>query len=159
MIDSKELNKLNRKLNKIGEGLVEAAMEVPDEITRELAIGANDIRNTILRSMQSTTRAPWFYWRGKKPGRKKHHPSVPGNPPAIDSGDLIKSILFDVRKMEIEVGSIIIKPPYPRFLEESTEKMEARPWLNPAVEKHEKDIVDRVGDGVFEVIKTPFEGK
>ena len=157
MIDSKELNRLNKKLNKMGKELAQAAVEVPDEITRELAIGANDIRTTILKSMQSTDRAPWFYWRGKKPGRKKHYPSAPGAAPAIDSGDLLKSIMFDVRDMEVEVGSIITDPPYPTYLEDGTKKMKARPWLGPAVDKHEKTIIDKVGDGVFETIKRGVE--
>lgn len=156
MIDSKELNKLNRKLAKVGKELIETAIRIPDEITRELAIGANDIRNTILRSMTGTKKAPWFYWRGKKPGRKKHNPSAPGEPPAVDSGELIRSIMFDVREMEIELGSKA-GAPYSEDLEEGTEKMDARPWLGPAVEKHEKDIVDRVGEGVFEIIKGSFE--
>lgn len=153
MIESKELTRLNKKLDNIGANLFKVATEVPVDITRELALGANQIRNTIILSMRNTPQTGKIYKRGKK----QHIASSPGNPPAIDSGDLLKSILFDVRDMEVEVGSIIDVPPYPTYLEEGTSKMKARPWLAPAVEKHEKEIIDNVGHGVFEIISKPFE--
>ena len=156
MIESKELDRLNKELNKIGEKLFKIAIAVPDDITRRLAIGANDIRNTIILSMRNTPRETGKHYRR---GKNIHIASSPGNPPAIDSGDLIKSILFDVRPMEIEVGSIIDIPPYPRYLEEGTEKMKARPWLEPAVEKHHKEIINDIGESVFKLIKKPFKRK
>ena len=158
MIEVKELDKLNKKLDKIGKKLIGMSSgggndDIPGTITDRLAIGANDIRNTIILSMRNTPKTGKHYKRGKK----KHIASSAGNAPAIDSGDLLKSIIFDVRPMEIEVGSIINVPPYPRYLEEGTEKMDARPWLNPAVEKHHKEIIDDVGENVFELIKKPFK--
>ena len=161
MIESKELDKLNKKLNEIGKKLINVSggagggKNIPNEITERLAIGANDIRNTIILSMRNTPKTGKHYKRGKK----THIASSSGNPPAIDSGDLLKSIIFDVRKMEVEVGSIIDIPPYPRYLEEGTKKMDARPWLEPAVEKHQQEIVDDIGENVFELIKKPFKGK
>ena len=152
MIDSRELTKLNKKLDKISRDLLQSVVKIPNEITRELVIGANDIRNTIIRSMRNTKRAPWSYKRGKK----KHYPSAPSEPPAIDFGELVRSIMFDVRSMEIEIGSEA-GAPYAEFLEFGTKKMKARPWLDPGVEKHRQAIIDRVGDGVFELITNPFE--
>ena len=177
MIDSKQLDKLNRDLNKIGEELNEAAMEVSGEVAEEFTIGANKIRNTIIKSMRDTKRAPWFYWRSK--GRKvkkrgtgflksakKHHPSVPGEPPAIDHGELVRSIMFDVGKMKMEIGSAG-GAPYAEYLEGGTlsiteggmvitERMDARPWLGPAVSKHHQDIIKAIGDGVVEMIEKGF---
>lgn len=72
-------------------------------------------------------------------GRRKHHPSLPNNPPAVDMGTMIISITHSI---EIEggegvgyVGSILKKPEYPAYLEFGTSKMKPRPWLKPAVEK------------------------
>ena len=159
MIESKELDKLNKDLNKISKELFKISSGrgggISDDITKRLAIGMIDIRNTIILSMRNTPKTGKHY----KKGKKTHIASSPGNPPAIDSGDMIKSIIFDVREMEAEVGSVINVPPYPRYLEESTEKMEARPWLSPAVEKHHKEIIDDIGESVFELIKKPFKGK
>lgn len=153
MIESKELNKLNKKLSKIGEELIKSAIEIPDEITRELALGANDIRNTIIESMA----------RGKKTGRvykrgaKEHRASAPGEAPAVDSGELISRIIFDIKDMTVEVG-IEAGAPYAVFLEGGAPKgnLEARPFLTPAVLKHRQDIIDAVGDGVFEIIEGAF---
>lgn len=72
-------------------------------------------------------------------GRRKHHPSLPNNSPAVDMGTLIISVTHSV---EIEggegvgyVGSILKDPEYPVYLEYGTSKMKPRPWLKPAVEK------------------------
>ncbi len=154
VIKSKELDKLNRDLSEIGRDLFKVATEVPVEITRRLAIGANDIRNTIIKSMQNTPKTGRHYKRGKS--GKFHIASSPGEAPAIDFGELLRSIFFDVRPLEVEVGSFG-GAPYAEFLEEGTSKMEARPFLGPAVEEHEKDIVNDVGRGVFELTGKPFE--
>jgi len=109
-----------------------------------------DIRNDSIRSMRKTLRvtrykaglsrrkgkAVTFNWMR---GGKVHIPSSPGNPPAVDTGDLVRSIKVDTRQgmvltdFEVEVGSNISKPPYPRWLEEGTKRMKPRPWLWPAV--------------------------
>ncbi len=163
MIETKALTKLNKDLNKIGEELFETARKVPDVITRRLAIGANDIRNTIILSMRDTPKDGKTYKRGKK----KHIASSSGNPPAIDSGELVRSIIFDVQDMEVEIGSAG-GAPYAEALEfGSTDwsllggatKMAPRPWLEPAVKKHSKEIVNDIGESVFELIGKPFKGK
>ena len=181
MIQQADLKKLNAKLNKIGEKLSESIVEIPKEITRELAIGANDIRTTIIMGMRNTKRAPWWYWRSKgrklkKSGKgflksaKRHYPSAPGEYPAIDSGELVSRIAFDVRDMEIEVGALA-GAPYAEWLEGGTERMfetknfgtikiknmEPRPWLGPSVVKHQEEIVERVGEGAFEILGDAFK--
>ena len=161
MIDSKEIKKLNADLRKIGKKLLKKTQEIPDSVTRELVIGANDIRNTIILSMRNTPKTGISYRRGKR--GKAHIASSPGNPPAIDYGELVRSIMYDVDpgRLEVEVGSEA-GAPYAIFLEEGAEYkdghvMEARPWLAPAVETNEKDIVKRVGDAAFEVIQRGFK--
>lgn len=150
MIDSRELAKLNKKLHKIGKELQKAAADIPDVITQELVIGANLIRNTIIQSMRSTKRAPWTT------GKAGHHPSMPGHPPAVDTGELLRSIMFDARPMEVEIGTFG-GAPYGKWLETGTSKMEARPWLEPAVEEHADDIVKRIGIVGFNLVTEPFD--
>lgn len=110
-------------------------------LKQTLEIGAINIRNNIIRSMQETSRAPWFYKRGNK----RHYPSAPYNPPAIDGGGLVRSILVDARDDEIEVGAQMEYAPY---LEDGTEKMKERPFLEPAYEeeipKIKKNILDSI---------------
>lgn len=55
-------------------------------------------------------------------------PSAPGNPPAIVTGNLRRSIQMQkVQEKNYKVGSAL---DYARFLEFGTSKMAARPWLN-----------------------------
>lgn len=54
-------------------------------------------------------------------GKKGHHPSLPGNAPAPDTGTLMRSITHEVREENGEVvgivGSTLRNPDYPKFLE------------------------------------------
>ena len=72
-------------------------------------------------------------------GKKHHHPSYAGNPPAPDTGTLMRSITHEVsvKGNEVigEVGSIINYSNYPRYLEYGTSKMKPRPWLSASLIK------------------------
>ena len=72
-------------------------------------------------------------------GKKHHHPSYAGNPPAPDTGTLMRSITHSVtvKGNEVigEVGSIIHDSDYPRYLEYGTSKMKPRPWLSASLIK------------------------
>lgn len=85
--------------------------------------------------------------RSPKSGRiyGKHQASAPGQAPATDSGGLIKSISWRSfnRGLSAETGSNIFYAP---FLEDGTNRMDPRPWLQPAYDKYADDIVDEVTD-------------
>ena len=72
-------------------------------------------------------------------GKKHHHPSYAGNPPAPDTGTLMRSITHSVtvkgNEVVGEVGSIIHDSDYPRYLEYGTSKMKPRPWLSASLIK------------------------
>lgn len=72
-------------------------------------------------------------------GKKKHHPSFAGNPPAPDTGSLMRSVTHSVENENGQavgyVGSILSNPDYPRYLEYGTSKMQPRPWLKTALIK------------------------
>lgn len=72
-------------------------------------------------------------------GKKHHHPSYAGNPPAPDTGTLMRSITHEVsikgNEVVGEVGSIRYNSDYPRFLEYGTSKMKPRPWLSASLIK------------------------
>ena len=72
-------------------------------------------------------------------GKKHHHPSYAGNPPAPDTGTLMRSITHSVtvkgNEVVGEVGSIIHDSDYPKFLEYGTSKMKPRPWLSASLIK------------------------
>lgn len=74
-------------------------------------------------------------------GRKGHHPSYAGNPPAPDTGTLLQSVTHSIEVKDKQaigyVGSVIKNPDYPRYLEYGTSKMKPRPWLSTALMKCE----------------------
>ena len=81
-------------------------------------------------------------------GKRGHHPSLPGNAPAPDTGTLMRSITHEVREETGEVvgvvgvvGSTLRNPDYPKFLEFGTSKMKPRPWLSTAIEKSQNFMV------------------
>lgn len=89
-----------------------------------------------------------------------HHPSLPGNPPARDSGHLIQSIRWEVSsEKEIvtgRVGSIQKEVPYGAYLEHvehGNSRMAPRPWLRPAMTKNEEFIKKNINETVSKVLK------
>jgi len=60
----------------------------------------NDLRNNIMLSMRNTK-------KGKPSGPKAHRSSLPGNPPAVDSGRLFNSIDINIGRSTFEVGTDI----------------------------------------------------
>lgn len=88
-------------------------------------------------------------------GRKGHHPSIAGNPPAVDTGTLLQSITHSVEEKGGGeavgyVGSILKNPDYPRYLEYGTSRMKPRPWLSTALIRCH-DFMNRVFKEIFRV--------
>lgn len=135
----------------LDDGLDEMASNISAKAVSALKAAAQIVRDEIDISMAHTPRdysKSYYHHNQKIP----HHPSMPYNPPAIDSGDLRKSIHWDVRdegdRIVMEVGSIMTEE-YPAWLEKGTSRMAPRPWLRPAFEKKSDQIIDIVKRGVF----------
>jgi len=98
---------------------------------------------------------------GKSYGKRKHHPSIPGAYPAVDYGELRRSITVEVEehknRVDGRVGSIITNPPYPVYLEYGTSKMKPRPWLKPSVDKNEQFIKQRFDKALEVSIEDSFK--
>lgn len=104
---------------------------------------ADKIRSDIQKSMSDT---PRNYERPTYKHNKKipHYPSLPGNPPAPDSGDLRKSIHWESERngdvVLARVGSGMSDEKYPIYLEYGTSKMKPRPWLGPAMKNNSQFV-------------------
>jgi HK97 gp10 family phage protein len=83
----------------------------------------------IRQSMESTPRRP--------DGR-----SFPGNPPAVQTGELIDSLRNEVNVTDKHVAGIVgsYDVEYATYLELGTYKMEPRPFMVPAFERIREDI-------------------
>lgn len=133
----------------------------------ELKTSAIGIRSRIIKSMRGTPRITRpknnrvtsgqsgnYNWMS---GGKLHIPSSPGYAPAVDTGDLIKSIVMDVRANEVEIGSNLKgkKGKYPLWLEIGTKDMDARPWLEPAFIDEKRLFFSTIRNNVLNAIRRP----
>ena len=86
-----------------------------------------------------------------------HHPSLPGNPPAPDTGNLRNSIRYEIhaepRSPYGVVGTTQKDPPYGEYLEYGTSKVAPRPWLRPAMEKNNEWIRQSIAKAVGRGLK------
>lgn len=78
-----------------------------------------------------------------KKGKKIHIASAPGQPPAIDTGNLRASIQnkVGVRGLNV-IGEVGSDMPYSLYLELGTRTMAKRPYLMPAVRKDKHKITN-----------------
>ena len=112
------------------------------------------VQKDIMESMRDTpTQSVGYHTYNKK---ELHYPSLPNNPPAVDTGTLRRSITFDVgtdeSKVTGRVGSTILDPPYGAYLEFGTSRMIQRPWLRPALERNWEVIKEHIREGVREIV-------
>ena len=112
------------------------------------------VQKDIMESMRDTpTQSVGYHSYNKK---VLHYPSLPNNPPAVDSGDLRRSITFTVETEENKVigrvGSTKLDPPYGAYLEFGTSRMIQRPWLRPALERNREVIKENIKEGVREIV-------
>lgn len=113
--------------------------EISDAASRLIRKITLDVEGTIKRSMASGSKSGKQYARGKartktgKPVKRRryHRASAPGEPPAVDTGNLINSIRSQFpTKLK---GVLNIGAAYASFLEFGTRKMKARPYVLPAI--------------------------
>ena len=138
VIDTKSIQKLNQDINKISRELLKVHGELRGTVNKALFLEFNAVRNYIITSMRNTKRSEKSYKRKSV----EHHPSLPGNPPAIDTGDLVKAILYDIYNMEARVG-LVGGAPHGVFLE-TKEGAGRREWLKPAVEANKEKIIKKI---------------
>jgi hypothetical protein len=148
------IKKINAEINKISRDLMNVHRAIPGAVNRAMVIEGNSLRNYIIESMRNTPRMLVYVTKGyakNKKSRSIHHPSAPGFPPAIDTGELVRSILYDVKDMTLRVGSIAGTKvgdgdkSYAWIHELRKSIKDRRPWLKPAVVANEKRIMDNIG--------------
>jgi hypothetical protein len=119
-------------------GFKKAAKAVPKGSQSALVLIGLEIQNTARESMSRGSPSGRFYKRGAR----VHQASAPGEPPAVDRGRLVGSVISRPGKGFVEVGTHL---GYGEFWENARINIR-RPWLAPAVEKH----LDKI-EGTFKV--------
>lgn len=125
---------LQNKIKKIENGLPKAIKLCCEQVR---ATALDDMAKTI-RNMDVT------YYSGVN-GNIAHHPSLPGNAPAPDTGNLRQSIHYTVEGDGKEtIGRVGTDVEYGKHLEFGTSRMAPRPWLKPAIEKNKTFIQNTI---------------
>lgn len=124
----KELQKVFRSFEKKTTMTLERAMK----------ISAQEVRTTAIRLIMKGARSGVQYTRGGKTAQR----SARGEPPKSDTGHLVANIdaTIDADGHGATVGT---NTEYGLFLELSTSRMGARPWLLPSFESAKPNIVKR----------------
>ena len=147
------------ELSKFSEFLKNKTSNVYDNLAKAIELCGKKVSDDIKYSMDHTeVNTEINYYTNNK--TKPHHPSLPGNPPAVDTGNLKNSIRYEVYKNGKEVygivGSTQKDPDYGVYLEYGTSdgRIAPRPWLRPAMQKNNEFIRKAVSGAV----KITFKG-
>jgi len=131
------------------------------EAEKALDAGAQAVRTTAIKSIQRGIKTGAIYTEifatvggkvvpvgSRSDGNNLspiHQASAPGESPATDTGFLVSSIKADRKELSARVFSSLN---YAFWLEYGTTKMEARPFLAPALFENEKFIIDKLVQGI-----------
>ena len=85
---------------------------------------------------------------------KNHVPSAPGEPPNADTRFLDSNIETVLEDRYVPRVTVTSHAPYSSDLEYGTEKMEARPFMRPALEKNRENVAKAAARGVNDVLKS-----
>lgn len=125
-----QVNEFAAKLQAVQtRNLTEAAIYLHGRI-RELISGRQPRRR--VRGASGKT-----YYRGSDP-------SLPGAPPHQVSGQLLRSIAFEVNGNVARIGSNLA---YSFWLEFGTKRMQARPFLRPALDQNKNELAAILSKG------------
>ena len=113
-------------------------------VFRGVIKGTEALKTRMVERIMQPPKTGKFYKRGKD---RLHQASAPGQSPANDYGNLVKSITtkYDEPKLE---GTVNVGAKYAEALEYGTQKMEARPFARPALQETTPAIRQFITDEV-----------
>jgi len=120
------------------ERIDEAIKKIADHAEERMLEAVDEVRNATLETL-SGSRSGRIY---KVPGTGVDYTaSAPGEPPAVQLGDLRKSVKGGIEKEgKTVIGFVGSELPKASMLEMGTSKMLPRPWLRPSFEKSSDKI-------------------
>ncbi len=135
---------LMAKLKKLSEAV---RAPIQKAIVTSAMLIANDARASMPQSRGGATRT--IYRDGTQ---VTHTASAEGEPPAVDTGELVSNVIFDVDEdgMGADVGTNVLHGAYMEF---GTPTIAPRPWLFPAFERNKRGHIRRTKKAVDEVLK------
>lgn len=118
---------------------------------RGVTIGANIVRNEVLRLILQTPKSGRIYRRRGV----EHQASAPGEAPASDQGTLVRGItvIVEPERVAAKVNSGAAHAPH---LEFGTEKMEPRPHMRVALENVRAQLEEAVAREIRAEMQNTF---
>ena len=117
------------------------------EMRKRMAMAVNEVRSQVLETLSGQRSGRTYYVPGT---HKEYTASAPGEPPAIATSDLFKSIGTSI---ESEPGGLVGKVGtdkiHGKMLEFGTRHIAPRPWLRISFEKVEGKVKDILGGRWF----------
>ena len=143
----------NLTTEQFSEYLSKVASQVEHSLVNTIKLCCKKVQDDIQYNMAHTERdmSKTYYTNNKT---KAHHPSLPGNPPAVDGGDLRRSIRYEIHNEKNEVygvvGSTQKDPNYAVRMEYGTKdgRIAPRPWLRPTMIKNNDWIRKSIANAV-----------
>ncbi len=105
----------------------EVVKSIEDTASKRMLEAVNEVRNVTLETLSGSRSGRTYYVPGTK---RTYTASAPGQPPAIATSDLFKSIKISVGSEGRDIVGIVgTDQKYGPMLEFGTRKMAPRPWL------------------------------
>lgn len=146
-------NEMN--LSEFSDFLKERVSGINSKLEKTIELCCKKVHDDIQYDMAHTplNMSKSYYTNNKT---KAHHPSLPENPPAVDTGRLRGSINYEIHGSGQEVygivGSTLKEPDYAFWTEYGSTKMAPRPWLRPAMRKNNDFIRASITKAVKETL-------
>lgn len=126
----------------------EKSRQVHTSLGKAILESCRNVENTAKLGMTNTKTDPMKAYP-RQHGKKIHYASRDDEYPAVDTGTLRRSITHSVDIEDGEtVGRVGTNLLYGKWLEESTSKMAARPWLSPSLNKNKDKIRQLIGNAL-----------
>lgn len=122
--------------------LTKRLKETPEKRVKQAMVQSGSlVRGTAIQSIARGTKTGVTYQKYNP--TRTHTASAAGEPPATDTGRLVSSIFQDTKKRgKTFVGIVGASVDYAIHLEFGTTNMAARPFLQPALRKNRKKIIN-----------------
>lgn len=115
---------------------------IKNNLPKAISACCEKVRSTALNDMAKTQRNMNVSY-----GKRNHHPSLPGNPPAPDTGNLRYSIHHTiVKENNACIGIVGTDVEYGKILEYGSSRVAPRPWLKPSLDKNENFIKSTISN-------------
>jgi len=124
-------------VDELQRNFAELSKKYTAEVAKSLVASGQLVRTDAIKSIQTISSGEQVTRYRLGGGKKTHTVSIPNDPPNTDTGRLVSSVQVEVRADDVYVGTNV---EYAPWLEFGTQKMAARPWLFPALERNREAI-------------------